>query len=171
MVEQSERVRQIQEELAQRVELPEEEERETLTVLTFVLAGERYALPLGEVREVSRIVAITSIPGLPPTVAGAMGLRGEILPVLDLHGLLSLETQEQTAESRLVIVQHEGTSAALQVDQIEDIAVVPVETLRTPPSDTGEENAALLQGISGEGQGTIRLLDLARLLKVVRDGA
>lgn len=170
MVEQSERVRQIQEELARRAALPEEGESKTLTVLTFVLAGERYALPLGEIREVNRVAAVTPIPGLPPTVVGALGLRGQIVPVLDLHRVLGLETQDQTTDSRLVIAQHEETAAALLVDGVEDIATFPIDALRPAPLDSADEKSVLLQGIFGEGQGTTRLLDLARALKVVRDG-
>lgn len=167
----SERVRQLQQEIARREALPEEQEQESLSVLAFTLSDERYALPLNQVREVSRPRPITPLPGLPPTIMGATGLRGEVLAVLDLVQLLGLGTYTPTPECRMVVVQHEGTAAAFLIDQVEDIASIPQAALRPPPTNTQQHTAMFLQGVAGEGDETIRLLDLARLLEALYHGA
>jgi len=141
-----------------------------VAVLTFVLADERYALPLQELREVRRMGAITPIPGLPAAILGAIGRHGQVLPVLDLRRLLRLGEAAPTAASRLLVVQHQGTTAALLADQVEDIANLPSATLRPAPSRPSEGAGAFLQAIAGEGEDTVRLLDLARLLEAVRHG-
>lgn len=171
MTDLSERVQQFQREISQRATTaPEETPEATLAVLTFQLSGERYALPLTDVSEVSRPGSITPIPGLPPVVLGAVGLRGEVVPVLDLRRLLQLEPGPLTSQSRLVIVQHKGAPIALQADRVEDIAVLPTAALRPPPDDVPKSRAPLLRGIAGEGTETTRLLDLTRLLEAVDHG-
>ncbi|MGC9025267.1 MAG: chemotaxis protein CheW, partial [Chloroflexia bacterium] len=124
-------------------------------VLVFYLADERYAFPLDTVREVSRVGHITPLPGLPAAVLGATGLRGEVLPVLDLRQLLGLPKSPLTAESRLLIVQHEGLAAAMLVDRVEDIAALPESTWQTPPAEA-EETAPFLQAIARQEEKTTR---------------
>jgi purine-binding chemotaxis protein CheW len=164
------RIQQLQEEIARRAEQPSAGPEEALTTLLFSLAGERCALPLNVVREVSRVGVITPLPGLPPAVLGATGLRGEVLPVLDLRRLLDLEEKPPTVDSRLLIVRHGTVTAALLVDGVEDIAGFPGEALLPPPTDASGGAPAFLQGLVRQGKRTIYLLDLARLLEAVRHG-
>jgi purine-binding chemotaxis protein CheW len=166
----SERVRKLQEEISRRTSQIEESPVGVLSVLVFALAGERYALPLDKVREVTRTQYITPIPGLPPAVLGATGLRGEVLPVLDPCQILGLEQPQMSKESRLVIAQHEEITVALLTEEVEDIATIPLAELQPPPSGGLEENPIFLEAISGERNRTTRLLDLARLMEAVYDG-
>lgn len=165
-----ERIQRLQEEIARRSAQPEEEAGEPRPVLVFLLAGERYAFPLNVVREVCRIRAITPLPGLPAAVLGATGLRGEVLPVLDLRRILRLPEEPIGPESRLLVVRHETTTAALLVDQVEDIAELPPAAIEPPPSSAADDGWALLEGIAHEGSRTTRLLGLSRLLEAVRHG-
>ena len=57
-------------------------------VLTFRIAGERYALGVDEVSEIIRPRAITRVPHGPAALLGVTNLRGAVLPVVSLAGLL-----------------------------------------------------------------------------------
>ncbi len=157
--------------MARRAAQPEEKVEESRPVLVFLLAGERYAFPLNTVREVCRVHGITPLPGLPSAVLGATGLRGEVLPVLDLRRILRLPEEPLGPASRLLVVQHETTIAALLVDQVEDIVELQPATIEPPPSSTADDSWTLLEGIAHEGSRTTRLLDPARLLEAVRYAA
>ena len=61
---------------------------EQMELLTFQLAGERYAIESRLVLEVMKSPAITDVPGTPPLLCGVTNLRGEILAVMDLGQLL-----------------------------------------------------------------------------------
>jgi purine-binding chemotaxis protein CheW len=164
------RIAHLQEEIARRADQLEEAHGEVEAVLVFLLAGERYAFPLTAVREISRVRPITPLPGLPPSVLGAAGLRGEVVPVLDLRRLLALPEAPPSEASRLLIVHHEGITAALLTDQVEDIAALPREAMSPPPASAAGEPPAFLQGVVHEGTQATRLLDLPRLLEAVRHG-
>lgn len=164
---EKDRIAQIQEQIGRRATRQEEAGEEGEAVLVFLLAGERYAFPLSSVREVSRLRPITPLPGLPAAVLGAAGLRGEVLPIISLRQMLELAESPTTADSRLLIVQHEGTTAALLADQVEDIAALAPSAVTAPPAG---EALPFLQGIAHEGKRATRLLDLPRLLEAVRHG-
>lgn len=168
MAASSERIREIQEEIVRQKARPAGEHAGERAVLTFFLAGERYAFPLEAVREVCRPAMITALPGLPPVVLGAMGLRGEVLAVLDLRRLLGLAESPLTPASRLIVI-HQGTiTAALLVDQVEDISALAETLLQPPPAEAGGREWPFLQAIAREGERVTRLLDPAGLLEAVR---
>lgn len=165
----SRRIQEIQEEIARRAEEPEKGPEEMLSVLVFYLSDERYAFPLEVVREVSRVGHITPLPGLPAAVLGATGLRGEVLPVLDLRHMLGLPERPPTAESRLIVVQQGNIVAAMLADRVEDVAALPTSTLQAPPAEA-EGTSPFLQAIARRGEEVTRVLHLAGLLEAVRHG-
>ena len=53
--------------------------------LTFLTGGEGYGLPVLKVREIMKVMEITSIPQVPAYVRGVINLRGKVIPVIDLR--------------------------------------------------------------------------------------
>ncbi|QAY75901.1 chemotaxis protein CheW [Sphingosinicella sp. BN140058] len=111
--------------------------------LTFVVAGERLAIPAGEIAEVIRAPAVSRVPLAPPSLAGIANLRGAVIPIVSLAALLG---SADARRGERVIVLGGGSPVGLFVDHVS--ALVPLESARA-------------------GDDSIRLLDLGPLL----DGA
>jgi purine-binding chemotaxis protein CheW len=94
-------------------------------VLLFTLAGQRYALPAEEVRELVRAVRLTPLPHAPAVVEGLLNLRGELLPVLDLRRRFRLPARRLSASDHLVVAQAGPRRVALRVDRAEGL--LPLE--------------------------------------------
>nr|MBP8274754.1 purine-binding chemotaxis protein CheW [Acidobacteriota bacterium] len=73
--------------------------------LTFVLAGEEYALPVGRVREITRITDITVVPRMPAHVSGVINLRGKVVPVMDLRIRFNLAAPPPTDETCIIVTE------------------------------------------------------------------
>jgi purine-binding chemotaxis protein CheW len=54
-------------------------------VVIFALGKEEYGMPIDVVREITRLGEIRSIPQSPPYVQGLINLRGQAIPLIDLH--------------------------------------------------------------------------------------
>src|SRR5271168_2197042 len=52
--------------------------------LTFLLAGEEYAVPVLRVKEILEYEVVTRVPKAPLWVHGVFNLRGSVVPVVDL---------------------------------------------------------------------------------------
>jgi purine-binding chemotaxis protein CheW len=102
-------------------------------VLLFTLEGQRYALPLQDVRELVRAVRLTPLPRAPAVVEGLLDLRGELLPVLDMRRRFRLPARPLSASDHLVVAQAGARSIALRVDRAEGLlALEPGQHDETP---------------------------------------
>jgi len=71
-------------------------------------AAEEYGLELLRVKEVIRLRQITWLPKAPSCVKGIINLRGAVIPIVDLRERFELPGQEQTAKTRVIVVEVEG---------------------------------------------------------------
>lgn len=73
---------------------------------------------LGEVSEILTYPTLTRIPGAKAWVRGLANVRGNLLPVLDLHGFLLGQNSPMRRNTRVLIVQRENTSAGFLVNEV-----------------------------------------------------
>ncbi len=102
--------------------------------VVFALHGDRYALPLGAVREV--VVApdaFTRVPFTSPPVRGVMTLRGRVVPVVDLARLLTAQTGDGGKVVLLELPRRELGLLVSEVAGVEHIDKVSPGVKPAPP--------------------------------------
>lgn len=123
------------------------------TYVQFRVAGEAYAVPAVHVVEVAPVAELTRVPGTRPELAGIRNMRGRIVPVIDLAGLLGIT---RTAPPGRVLVAEAGDGrAGFEIDEVD-----AVRALAEP--DT-EADSRLLLGVRLDGGHLIGYLDLSRV--------
>jgi two-component system chemotaxis sensor kinase CheA len=137
-----------------------------MEAMTIAIGGETYVLPLASVVE-SLSVTNAEIHTLPGH-GDALRVRDEYLPVLHLAKLFPPQKPRELAAGIAVIVETDGTKAALLVDELVGQQQVVVKSLET--------NFRKVPGLSGAtvmGDGSVALiLDVAHLVRLSgREGA
>lgn len=127
-------------------------------VTVFMLDGREYAIPAVSIIEAVRMAALTPLPQAAPWQAGALNLRGRVIPVIHLRQRLGLNRSEPGLDTRILVVEQSGTTAGLLVD-----AIVGVET---PLESTSEPAAGdpFASAILRSGERLIVALDLVAVL-------
>lgn len=133
--------------LASGARLPGGEEiRERWTGVAFLLGDERLLAPMGQVQEVIDPPECTRVPGTAPWFLGVANVRGTLLPVMDLHGLMIGGRAGAPRNARMLVYNSEGVAAAFRVDDVlglkrfyedERIAVEPGNEVLAPYVDGG----------------------------------
>jgi len=82
--------------------------------LSFSVAGERYGLPAGRVREVMRMPKLARVPHAPPSLLGLANFRGSVLPVLSFATLNDLP---RGLETRVILLAGENP-VGIAVDEV-----------------------------------------------------
>jgi purine-binding chemotaxis protein CheW len=144
---------------------------ETLELLCFRVGERVFALDIMGIREILRSHTVTPVPSAPDGVAGVLNLRGELLPVVDLHrALLRAPTDQRPEDAKLVVARAAGRVAGVQVDQVlEVVSVEAAELSPVPGSDPGSGAvvAAFRRELDGVGMAVVLVLRLATLLDEV----
>lgn len=120
-------------------------DRADVAFLQFELAGQAYALPLEQVREVTAAPAqATVLPQADAMMLGVTPLRGALLPLVSLRALLGLAPKPPEASDRIVVASLGEASLGLVVDKVRAI-------LRADERDVGVVPSVLNRG-AGEAR-------------------
>lgn len=93
----------------------------TQRLLTFVVGGHVYAVPIGDVAEVTDLSRIAAVPTLPLAVGGVMNHHGDALPVVQRDVLFDAATGALEAPEHVLVLQpsgDEGADLGVPVDRI-----------------------------------------------------
>ena len=124
---------------------------DVMAALRVTVRGERYALPLDSITAVYDRTPIIPVPCTPPFVAGIANIRGHIIPVLDLAALLGIADGNTPGAAALVLAEHEDFTAAFCIEQIGEVAALPLGNLNALPPGIGLANTAYLRGTLPDG--------------------
>jgi purine-binding chemotaxis protein CheW len=130
-------------------------------VLTFRLAGQEHALPVGDVVEVVRMAAVTPLPEASPWVGGVLNYRGRVIPVVDARARFGMPRRAPDLSTPIVVVRADDLAAGVVVDEAVDVVTLPGAAVR-PPDRLGAESPAV-SAVARQGERLILVLDAARL--------
>ena len=138
---------------------------ETLDAVEFELGGERYAIPLAQVREVGPLHDLTPVPGTPGFVLGIINLRGEIRTVIDLKKFFDLPDAGLTQLNQLLLVEHDDLQLGILADTIRGVRRIPLADLQPSLPTLTDIRAAYLRGVTAD---RLVVLDAVKLLSDTR---
>jgi purine-binding chemotaxis protein CheW len=141
---------------------------ERRVVLGFTLGEQFCGLPIEDVQEVLQLVELTPVTDAPPFVAGALDLRGSVLPVIDLATLVGAVAPTRTLDTPIIVSRSGGQAVGLITDAVHDV-------IEFADSDVDEATQAfgmrgLLSGVVRTAQGLMMLFDLRRVLELASGG-
>jgi len=116
-------------------------------LVVFRLQTHEFALLVGEVAEVLRMVALTPVPQAPSWLPGVINLRGHVIPVVDLRLRLGVSAPAPGLDTPILVVKADRM-------QFGAIADAMVEVLTLP--------GAAVEGITGTGAAPYAAAALAR---------
>jgi purine-binding chemotaxis protein CheW len=136
--------------------------------LTFHVAGEEYAAPILQVKEIIEYGTVTKVPTMPEYVRGVINLRGSVVPVVDLAAKLGLPLINVTRLSCIVIVEvmieGEETVVGVLVDAMGQVIDLPAKDIEKPPAFGTRARADHLRGMGKLANKFLMILDLEKVL-------
>ncbi len=91
-----------------------------------------YALPVEQVQEIVRPSEVMALPHAPPGVIGAVQLRGQVVPILDMGERLGYG-MTQNPERKWILIRGRGRTVAVVVSRVHEVFEFPEEELRPAP--------------------------------------
>lgn len=131
----------------------------------FSLGGEYFGVDLKAVREFSPVTDLTPLPNCPEHVIGNMNLRGSILLVIDIRGMLGMPPGRFDRSSKVVVACSDETAIGIAVDDILDIFRFKACDLSVLPSSVHPATERFALGACRYGEGAVTILNLPEILR------
>jgi purine-binding chemotaxis protein CheW len=141
-----------------------ESSAEMKQLISFTVGAEEYGLELLRVKEVIRMRQITWLPKAPSCVKGIINLRGDVIPIVDLRDRFGLKAQEQTAMTRVIVVEVEGRPVGMTVDSASQVVRVPADQFDPPPKVMGQGAKDFITAVGKMGDKLVIMIDVDRIL-------
>lgn len=135
--------------------------------LTFRLEGELFAVEVAKVREVLDLVPITKVPRAPNYMRGMINVRGNVVPVVDLHAKFGMATAQTTRDTRIIVMEVEVQGEALVVgaiaDAVHEVTELETKSIEAVPRIGMRWNTEFMKGIGKRNERFVILLDVNRV--------
>lgn len=139
-----------------------------LQLVTFRLGNELYGVDIMSVKEIVKIQPIRPIPNAPNYMVGILNLRGEIIPIIDLHRRFHIdfangEEELDELESGFIIINIEGNLMGIIIDRVSRVASVDSSEIQAAPRMSGGIGSEYIKGVVRNQDGYLIILDIVRL--------
>ena len=147
-----------------------DKETGAVSVLAVAAGDEIYGFPLSAVHEILAPLPLTEVPRAPDPVLGVIGVRGQIVTLVDLPKLLKLEVAKPTPFGRVLLIDSGKELIGVAVDRV--IQVYRMDSSQIEyASSMGSELSDYVVGVghvssqnSGNGEVMLILIDPVSLL-------
>lgn len=136
-------------------------ERDSLQVVEFLLANERYGIELSFILEIHNLKEFCPLPSTPSFVLGVIPVRGHILSVIDIRSFFELPAKGLTDLNKVLVLQHPRMEVGILADEVLSIRDVPLEDLQSVPTTLTGIRAEFIRGVTRD---PLVVIDAEKLL-------
>jgi purine-binding chemotaxis protein CheW len=129
----------------------ENEAGESIELIEFLLAHEKYAIESSCIREVYPLKDYTPLPCTPPFILGIISVRGQIISVVDLKKFFGLPEKGLTDLNKVIILHSREMRFGVLADAILGVRIVAVGSIQPPLATLTGIGAEYIRGLTGEG--------------------
>jgi purine-binding chemotaxis protein CheW len=134
---------------------------ETLEILGFSLAHERYGIETSFIREVYPLKEYTPLPCTPAFVFGLINVRGQVLSIIDMRKFFELPEKGISDLNKVIILHNESMEFGILADEIIGVKTIPLRQLQITLPTLTDIREKYLKGVT---QDQMVVLDAAKLL-------
>jgi purine-binding chemotaxis protein CheW len=138
--------------------------------LTFMLAGETFAIGILGIKEIIEYRGLTEVPMMPACVRGVINLRGSVVPVLDPLARFGKASSPVGKRTCIVIVEtgdaQERQVVGIVVDAVNEVLDIADGDIEPTPSFGTRIHAEFIDGIGKVNGRFVILLNVPRMLAI-----
>ncbi|MDD2619643.1 MAG: chemotaxis protein CheW [Syntrophomonadaceae bacterium] len=139
--------------------------QEEIQVVAFRLGKEEYAVDILNVQEINRLLTITRVPRAAKHIEGVVNLRGNIIPIINLHTRFNLEAAGDQEDKRIIVFQFEDIKTGIIVDEVSEVLSLKKKDIEETGNVYNSITADLIRGIARVDDRLFLLLDILKILE------
>jgi purine-binding chemotaxis protein CheW len=137
---------------------------EQIELLTFIIAGEQYAVSIDHLVEIVTPRGATPVPNADPTIVGIISLRGTMATVIDVRRKLRHPAAAAGNDTRIIVAERGSEVLGFEVDRVLRVVKVDSAAIEPHPVVHSSELSEAVRGVFRHANALTILLDLDKLL-------
>ena len=154
----------LRESVEEQAETEQAADTSQLELLTFVIAGEQYAVDIERIVEIVRPRPVTRVPNAEESIVGIVSLRGTIVTLIDVRSRLRHAKAEETPDTRIIVVDHQGETIGFEVDRVMRVVKIGKNDVEPHPVVHASEADESIRGVFRHTGALTILIDFDKLL-------
>jgi purine-binding chemotaxis protein CheW len=139
----------------------DKESNELIQLVSFKLDNEEYGVEVLKVREIIRIVPITSMPNTPYFAEGIINLRGKVIPIISLRKKFGLMESENNNQTRIIVMDIANKLIGFIVDAVSEVIRISGNEIQPAPNIvSGGVDQECIVGVINQSERLLVMLDL-----------
>ena len=142
--------------------------------LTFMLAGEVFAIGILAIKEIIEYGQLTEVPRMPASIRGVINLRGAVVPVIDLSARFGKPATTVGRRTCIVIIEVRSDLDAeeaaqvvgVMVDAVNEVLDIPGDEIEPAPNFGAKILADFIKGMGKVEGKFVIILNADRVLSV-----
>ena len=139
----------------------------SMTLMTFRLAGELFALPVECVNELVDNSASTLVPGGGAFASSLINVRGSVVPLLDVRERLEISREPLGVAARIIVLEltidGELTKLGLLAESVDSVRELPTEAIAPMPELGARWPSRYILGVARLGDQLVVILNVETL--------
>ncbi len=101
-------------------------------MVIFRLGKEKFAVPIGKVREIITMQNITIVPRTHECIEGIINLRGRVIPIFNIKKKFNLPQSNGDKAARIIVVDVDGHTVGMIVDEVSEVLTMQSSIMEKP---------------------------------------
>ena len=139
---------------------------EDTQIVNFTVGDVNYGVPVGQVREVRDVQAVTPVPGAPSYIDGVTNLRGQIITVMDLRKRLNIKKAGRG--EKIIVIEMGKAAVGVVVDTVTEVSTLAGADIERHMQVTKKLEDYLV-GVGKQGEKLVVILDIAKIISDSKD--
>lgn len=132
-------------------------------LVTFTIDNEEYAVNIADVIEIIRLPKVQPLPKSPDFMKGIINLRGTVVPIVDIRTRFNLQSVNDNALKRTIIVKVDEQKIGMIVDSVSKVIRINSDEIKEPPQFTSVIGSEYIEGVIMLQERMIILLNVNRI--------
>lgn len=142
-----------------------------LQLVVFKLGSEDFGARIEQIREINRLVPITTVPKAPGSILGVINLRGKVIPVISLRERFGFKKVDADGYTRIVVSEVGGQTVGFVVDAVTEVLRMDDTAIEPAPESAAGVDSAFIRGIGKVEGRLVIILDLEQVFDFLTQAA
>ncbi|MGK0290774.1 MAG: purine-binding chemotaxis protein CheW, partial [bacterium] len=140
---------------------------ETVQLVTFEVGKELFGIEVLKIQEVIKYDQVTPTPGSVELIEGVIDLRGDIIPIIDLHKRFDLEIPKDFSKTKILIVEIQEYIFGFIVGKVNEVCNFNLQDFNPPPPGTTQLGSEYTIGVGRKNERLFIFLDVDRVVDIL----